>query len=115
MSTAAPVFTIKVNDDTPPFMVNVVTESGEAVILTGATNIEFHMRSELDKTIKIDTGTGATLYAANPGVLKYVWAAGDLDTPGRYEAEFGFQLAGGEDATVPSDGYWIIHILEEIS
>lgn len=115
MSTRPADFTIKTNDDTPAFLVEVQTSYGEVVDLTGATNVEFHMRNELDKTVKIDTGTGATVYQADPGILRYTWQAGDLNTPGRYEAEFAFQFSGGEDATVPSDGYWIIEVVEEIS
>lgn len=57
-----------------------------AVDLTGAT-VTFYFREQGAIDAKVSAGA-ATLTDAVNGKVEYRWAAGDLDVPGIYDAEF---------------------------
>ena len=63
---------------------NVLTNA--AVDLTGASAV-FYFRHRSGRTAKV-SGSSVTLTDAAAGEIEYRWAAGDLDVPGFYQAEF---------------------------
>ena len=65
----------------PAISENIVTESGAAVDLTGAT-VKFKMRRISSSTLKVDAA--ATVDNAAGGLVHYDWAAADVDTAGEY-------------------------------
>lgn len=104
-----PVFTLKKGDTRPELSITITDEAtGNALDLTGAT-AKFYMDGE-DGTAKVN-GATATIYDAANGKVKYSWQTADVDSAGRYLAEFEITLAGGGIVTFPQDGYIEITIL----
>lgn len=111
-----PDFWMKQGDTGPVLRRQMVDADGEPVDLTGATDVEFHMRAE--------GGTVATINAAAdpdpdqgtyPGYIEYQWVDGDTDTAGVFEAEFQATLSDGTIVTFPNRGYLIGHIEGQIA
>jgi len=69
----------------PELTVTLYDEDGNAADLTGYT-FTFSMLNVVDGTVKVDAASMTAVDLSN-GKIKYVWADGDLDTPGEYYAE----------------------------
>jgi hypothetical protein len=74
--------------------------TGAAQDLTGAT-VTFSMREKETQAVKVDA-LAATVVTAGTGLVRYDWAADDVDTPGTYEGEFRVTLSSGKQISFPS-------------
>jgi len=93
---------VKQNDTAPTLVVNLVDDDGAAVDITGAS-VRFHMRKPGAASAKVDSS--ATLVTGDPAQVSYAWQSGDLDTEGRFEAEFEVTYSGGAVETFPNDSF----------
>lgn len=108
-------FTMKANDLLPTIQA-VLTNSGGAVNLTGAT-VKFIMRGA-DATFTPTSGqpkinTAAVIADATNGVVRYDWVIGDTATPGNYVAEWQVTI-GGKPETFPTLTYHSITIVADL-
>ena len=102
---------LKQYDTKPDLQITVNDDQDAAIDVTSAT-IAFHMNSS-DGTVKVDAA-GAIVTAAS-GIIKYVWATGDLDTVGTYNCEFQITFADTTILTVPSKGYLTVVVGAELN
>jgi hypothetical protein len=73
-------------DDTGPSVTGTITNlDGTAFNLTNCT-VRFGLRGAQDGRLKVDAPAVVTNAAG--GLVRYDWAAGDLDTPGSYESRW---------------------------
>lgn len=104
-------FWIKEDDTSPVLEATLTDENGNAVDLTGAS-VDFHMRRQLDDTLKVD-GTASIIDAAN-GKVQYSWSSGDTDTTGKYDAEFEVTYSSGDIETFPNHENIVIKITDDL-
>lgn len=102
---------MKAGDLSPSITATLTYADGSIIDLTPATNPRFLMRAPGSSTLKVD-GT-AVLVAASQGRVRYDWVDGDTDTPGNYQAEWEFTIAG-KKLTVPNDTYMIVRIAGDL-
>jgi hypothetical protein len=106
----ADAFYLKRNDTKEPIEATLSDQAGP-VDLTGAT-VKFHMRS-MSGTVKV--GAPATVVDAPNGVVRYAWAAADVDEAGKFLAEWEVTFADEKVQTFPNDGYTAVVITEDIA
>lgn len=106
------MFYIKQGDTSPAFRVTLRSNTGAAVIVTGAT-IMFHM---------VPTEGGLPSVAAEAevvdglnGVVRYVWAVGDTAVAGAYRAEFEVTFVDGAVETFPNSDYLRVKIRPQLA
>ena len=102
---------VKQNDTKPDVLATALDYNDDAIPLNGAT-IKFFM-NRLDGTNKVD-GT-ASIVVAEDGTMNYVWQTGDLDTVGKYNAEFQITFPDTTILTAPSKGYITIIVVTELN
>ncbi len=91
------VYTVFVGN-TSPSLADVITVAGAAQDLTGAA-VRFRMRAEHSAALKVDAA--AVLVTPAAGAVRYDWAAGDLDTAGRYRAWWQVTFGNGRVQDTP--------------
>lgn len=91
----------KKGDRAPALTLQALDLAGDPLDLTGATSPVFLMRLLGASANTVDRAT-ATVVDAATGVVSYSFAAGDVDTPGTYRAEFEVTLSG-LPLTIPGD------------
>ncbi|MGZ4745710.1 MAG: hypothetical protein ACXVYY_01370 [Oryzihumus sp.] len=104
-------FTIKSNDRLPSIQATLTDVNGSIPPLTGAT-VKFIMRlAGSSGTPKV-----AALASADPatGIVRYDWAPGDTNTPGRYQGEWEVTYASGKEQTFPTLTYHDITVLADL-
>lgn len=89
------------NDRSPALTLQALDLDGAPLDLTGATSPVFSMRLLGATTNTVDRAA-ATVVDASTGLVRYSWAAGDVDTSGTYLAEFEVSLSG-LPLTIPGD------------
>ena len=94
-------FAIKQNCLEPDLQATLQDSAGDAINLTTATVVRFHMRAYGGTTAIIDAE--ASIVTAASGIVKYAWAGTDTDTAGKYEGEFEITWSTGEKEIVPND------------
>lgn len=107
------VHVIKVGDTLPAIEATLIGAGGVAQDLTGATvTIGFR---KAGTTALLWSGV-ATIVTPLTGEVLFPFPAGVTATlgAGLFEGEFSVALAGGGQATFPSDGYIQLRILPEI-
>lgn len=104
-------FGIKQNDTKEVIQITCTDSSGAAVNVTGAS-ISFKMKKPGSSTLKVNAA-GAIVTAAS-GIIKYVWATGDTDTAGEYEAEFQVTFSDSSIQTFPNGGNLSIYIYPQV-
>ncbi|MDI3335855.1 hypothetical protein QKW60_05520 [Defluviimonas aestuarii] len=100
----------------------LLTDAGTPVDLTGVTGVTFSMVPRGSTTRKVDNQAGvlgagtytlpdgsSQTFAATDGVLIYQPVAGDVDTPGEFLGEFTYQV-GGQPVVDPGYSHLEIHI-----
>jgi len=108
-------FQSKVGDTGPAIQSTLRDWNGVVVDVTGAT-IKFKMkmrepvrgRGGLTRLVglKVD-GVGAIVNGTG-GIVNYQWVAGDLDTPGTYDAEWEITFGSGIIETFPRPGFIVV-------
>ena len=99
-------------NDTKPDLQITVNDDQDAAIDVSNTTIAFHMNDSTG-TSKVDSA--GTIVTAASGIIKYIWATGDLDTIGTYNAEFQITFSDSSILTVPSKGYLTIVVGAELN
>lgn len=89
------------NDRSPALTLQALDLAGAVLDLTGAASPVFSMRLLGATTNTVDRAA-ATIVDAATGIVRYSWAAGDVDTSGVYVAEFEVSLSG-LPLTIPGD------------
>lgn len=101
-------FTIKQNDTRPLLTRQLLDENGDAVDLTTADEVVFHMRGVItDGVCTIDDAAG--------GEVSYEWQTGDTATVGEYEGEFEVHWTDGGIQTFPNPGYLQISVGDDVA
>ena len=95
-----------VQNDTTPLDVTLDVDAD----LTGAT-VDFHMAQRSGDKLVVGACTVEDIEAKE---VRYEWEAGDLDTPGVYNAEWQVTTSSGE-VTVPNRKFEIVYVREEIA
>lgn len=100
---------IKAGDTEP--LVATLSDANGPVNLAGAS-VSFRMKSRVagaghdpiaataELLQGVDVGTGRI---TNKGMVQYVWAAGETDTPGVYGIEWAVTFGDGKQRTWPND------------
>jgi hypothetical protein len=106
--------TIRQGDTYPPalWVVNDPASPGNPLDLTGAS-VTFVMRALTASAPTVNAA--GTIENPNAGLVAYVWADGDTDTPGIYSAEWHVTLPSGKTLTSPSDGYYTVAVDENLT
>jgi hypothetical protein len=109
----------KRGDTLAPLEAALTNCDGTPVDLTGAT-VEFLMRSATPgATAPLDLDATITVLpveppATVPNRVRVAWGAGDLDTPGRYYADWQVTW-GAATLTLPTVGHLQLHVLDDIA
>lgn len=107
-------FTIVQGDTAPPIS-SRLSDSGEAVDLTGVSNVRFHLEDKFDRVVISADLTGrVNIVDAASGDVEYVWRPGDTDDIGSYKGEWEVLYEDGTVETFPSRGKVDIEIMEQI-
>lgn len=117
MANPEPDFWIKQGDLLPAFEFTCQDANKAAVLIQGASEVRFLMRSQATGAVKVnalatnlDDGT-----SANKGKGRYDWSSGDTDTAGWYEAEVQVTFANGRKETFPNGGYALVLVKDDIA
>lgn len=103
-------FTIKEGDTQPTFEYRL-SRHNRPIDLRDATAVEFKVAEAGSDSLAIDST--ATIVQASKGVVEYTF--GETTLPeGDYDAEFRIDWGGGDEQTVPHDGYLRIVVDERI-
>jgi hypothetical protein len=101
-------FTIKRGDTSPALRFALLPES---VSLAGAS-VRFQMRPRGGVTLIDQPAEILSLF--EPAVVAHIWAPGETDTPGRFEAEFRVIYLDGTVETFPNLGFIEVFITEDV-
>lgn len=108
-------FTIVQNDTAPPIS-SRLTDSGEVVDLSDASNVRFHMEDKFERVVVDDDLTGrVNIVDSGLGEVEYVWGSDDTKNVGSYKAEWQVLYDDGKIETFPSRGKIDIEVTEEIT
>ena len=99
-------------DDTFPYLeVALQSDDGRPINLTGAT-VRFAMR-DLEGAVKVSARL-AQILSHTRGEVRHVWGPSDTDTAGVYQGEFTVTTAGGEVQRFPTEGFILIHVVDNV-
>ena len=105
------VFILKRGDTRPPVKVQLFSDSGGTVNLTGCT-VRFKMRKPDQSTLKVNAA--ATIVDATSGIVQYSCTTIDTDTAGLFQAEFEVTYPDDGIETHPDNGYLAFCILVDL-
>jgi len=105
-------FITKRHSRRPYVRLQVKDADGNAYDLTSVFSVRFLMY-DLDGVQKVDAA-GSVESPATAGIIKYEWAAADVDTAGNYNAEFDLDWGSGVVMTLPSNGLIRVRIHEDL-
>jgi hypothetical protein len=108
-----PTFTIKQNDQLPSIQATCVDADGQAVDLTGATGVNFHMKALEGGVAKVNAA--GVIVDDELGIVRYDWASADTDTIGEFLAEFEVVFAGPKTQTFPNFENILITIVDDLA
>lgn len=101
-------FTIKRGDTSPALKFALLPDS---VSLAGAT-VRFQMRARGGATVIDQPAQILSLF--EPAIVTHIWALGETDTPGRFEAEFRVTYLDGAVETFPNLGFIEVFVTEDV-
>ena len=110
-------FYIKEGDTSPAIQYQLQDEDGDAIVLTGITNLRFIMSLPGAATAKVSSALAAgfvSVVNATTGIVKYLWQTGDTDTRGLYRAEWEVTYSDGTVETFPNDSYIWVEVLGDL-
>jgi hypothetical protein len=95
--------TLGVGDERPNPQMYIQDEKGNAVDLSGADSVDFHMypvgEDEAFGTVKVDGAAAAIDGDGTAGSVTYTWASANVNTAGRFKGYF--EVFWGASDTVP--------------
>lgn len=104
-------FFLKTGDTQPSIRRKLISKTdGTPIDLTLAT-VKFLM---MDSDGNVKVNAAAVIEDALGGVVRYDWVAADTTTAGTFDAEFQISFPSGGIFTMPSDGYIVVEITEEL-
>lgn len=106
-------FSIKRGDTEPAIQAQLQDDQGDAVDLTNADSVAFHMEGDRETTPKVNAS--ASIDDAANGEVSYSWDSTDTDETGTYEAEFQVTWSDGGTETFPNDGFLEVVIRDDIA
>jgi len=107
-------FVIKEGDQLPAIEATLTDGDGQPVNLAGAA-VTFSMRMVDADVHKISAAAAPDAdQNANPGLVRYVWQAGDTDTPGVYRAEWVATFTGKPES-FPNSTYQVVKITAKLA
>lgn len=86
-------------------------EADKPADLTTATSVQLRYKPKTGGAV---IAKSAEIVAANPGKVRYAWAAGDTDTAGVYIAAWRVTYSGGRTADYPNQGGFHIAITNDL-
>ena len=101
-------FTIKRGDTSPALKFKLLPDS---VSLAGAS-VRFKMRERGGATLIDQPAEILTVF--EPAVVAHLWAPGETNTPGRFEAEFQVTYLDGTVETFPNLGFIEVFVTEDV-
>ncbi len=104
-------FWIRQGDTAPQLEVTCQDDNGDAVDLSGATAVEFHMT---DKQYAEKVNASGSLKDGPNGKVVYAWSDGDTDDHGEVYGEFQVTHSDGSIQTFPNREYIRIRIEREL-
>ena len=93
-------FYIKKGNTGPALQVQFQDEDGNAIDITGSSNLMFYMRNR-ETGANAVSSYGSTVDVTT-GTVLYSWSTVDTATAGDYEGEFEVTLSGGQIITFPN-------------
>lgn len=102
---------LKVGDTGPNLRLKLLDDEGNPVNLTGFT-ATLRVRLPSADSLKVDAAM--TIFDAERGIVEYDWTSADTDETGLYTAEV--ETTDGTDTiSYPSDTYFRVHIIEDLT
>jgi hypothetical protein len=103
-------FTVKTGDRREAIQRVLNDSAGGILDLTGCS-VKFRMKKKRGSAgaFKVDA-TAAVVAPAASGVVKYSWAALDVDTPGSYRGYFEVTFGDGTKQSFPNDGWILVNV-----
>lgn len=105
-------FIMKRNDTSPAIEMQLFSNAGSAVPISGAT-VRFHMKNAQTQEIVINAV--ATIVDATAGIVKYAWSSLDTVASGRYLAEWEVTYSDSKIETFPNNGNQVIVITDDLA
>jgi len=103
-------FYIKRNDTAPSLETQLIDAEGTPINLD-MCGVRFLMK---DGFGRVNINRPATIVDASQGLLRVEWQEGDTSVAGVMKCEFEITFTDGKVLTVPNDGYFLIHIVEDL-
>jgi hypothetical protein len=104
-------FHIKQGDTYPAFQTTITDAAGDAIDITDAS-VRFHLRRPGADTLIVDAA--AEIVTAASGIVKYVWADGDTDETGVFDAEFEVTFDDDTVLTFPNSEHLSVMIFTQL-
>lgn len=82
--------------------------------LTNASSIKFLLR-RIGASVATVDASASVLGTPTLGMVRYTWATGNLDTSGKYRAEFEVTFVGGRKQTYPAEDYLPIVVSDDLN
>lgn len=102
---------LKVDNTGPALRAMLLDEDGNPVNLNGFT-ATLRVKKPYADSAKVDAAM--TIFDAERGIVEYDWSASDTDEAALYKAEV--ETTDGTDTiSYPSDHYFRIHIMEDLT
>lgn len=106
-------FWIKKDDLRPNIEATLEDENNNAVDLSNASSVDFHMKKFDSSSTKVDSS--ATITDAANGKVEYEWSSGDTDTAGDYIAEFEVMWSDSDPETYPNFENLHVRVFDEVA
>lgn len=104
-------FHLKQGDTLPALQATLKDADDAAVNLTGAA-VRFHLRRPGADTLTVDAA--AEIVTAASGIVNYVWADGDTDDTGVFDAEFEVTFDDDTVLTFPNSEHLSVMIFTQL-
>lgn len=107
-----PTFRMKRGDTLPRLRARLLNADDSPMQLGGVDGVVLRLRPVTGGALKVEAA--AQVLDGDAGLVEYSWLAGDTDTAGAFDGEWGVTYPGAEVATVPGNGYFLLRILDRL-